>query len=265
MRLSLKIYLISLEQDTQRRADLAQRFPETYSKMRWIKAINGKELSAKEYFSYAQQYFKNNKKMITPSEVGCTLSHIKALEDFLKTEEKYCLILEDDVIGSDQDIILLENIVDTLPKNSLVLCGGQEGLNFDKYILGKKFKNNIFIVPKFSTKFLSRTCCYVVDQEAANNIIISHEVDLKVADHWYVIFRRSNINFLFFNLLKHPFDLHGSHIECEREYFYDKSFWKRVFQQGLLWKIFNRLRNDVLLICLLLVGYKRVRREESDE
>lgn len=76
----MKIYLISLEQDIQRRTELAKRFPKTYPNMQWIQAVNGKDLSAKEYFSYAQQYFNIHQKIITPSEVGCTLSHIQALE-----------------------------------------------------------------------------------------------------------------------------------------------------------------------------------------
>lgn len=105
------IYLISLEQDIQRRSELAQRFPENYPKMHWIKAINSNGFSAKDYFSYATQYFHSHKKMITPSEVGCTLSHIKALEIFLKTDEEYALILEDDIIGEDESIKIIKSII----------------------------------------------------------------------------------------------------------------------------------------------------------
>src|SRR5690606_22765699 len=94
--LVMKIYLISLEKDIQRRIDLEKKFLKSYQSMHWIKAINGKELSAKDYFYYTQQYFNAHKKLITPSEVGCTLSHIQTLEVFLETDEEYCLILEDD-------------------------------------------------------------------------------------------------------------------------------------------------------------------------
>lgn len=261
----MEIYLISLEQDTQRRAELAQRFPQGYPKMQWIKAVNGKSLSAKQYFSYAQKHLKSNKKLITPSELGCTLSHIKALKNFIITDEDHCLILEDDVVGCDQDIILLENLVSILPENTLMLCGGQEGLSFDRYILGKEIGNNIFSIPRFSTKFLSRTCCYIVDKKTAEKILMSHDGNLKVADHWYDIFKDNNINFLFLNLFKHPIDLKNSHIECEREYFYENIFWKRVFKQGFFWKIFNRLRNDIYLLVLFFMGYKRVKKGDSVE
>jgi glycosyl transferase family 25 len=261
----LIIYFISIEGDDFRRTELKNCFPKFYPKMLWVKAVNGKSLSAKEYFFYAQKYLKNNKKLITPSELGCTLSHIKALKNFLITDEDYCLILEDDVIGCDQDIILLENLVNILPENSLMLCGGQEGLSFDKYILGKEIGDNIFSIPRFSTKFLSRTCCYIVDKKAAKKILMSHDDNLKVADHWYDIFTNNNINFLFFNLFKHPVDLKNSHIECEREYFYENIFWKRVLQQGFFWKVFNRLRNDVYLILLSFMGYKRVKKGSDFE
>ncbi|WP_436862243.1 glycosyltransferase family 25 protein [Acinetobacter haemolyticus] len=261
----MNIYLISMKEDVLRRSELERRFPIMYKEMYRIDAINGKSLSAKEYFFYAQKYLKSNKKMITPSELGCTLSHIKALQNFLTTDEDYCLILEDDVIGCDQDIILLENLVNTLPENSLMLCGGQEGLSFDKYILGKNIGNNIFSIPRFSTKFLSRTCCYIVDKRTAKKILISHDDNLKVADHWHDIFKNNNINFLFFNLFKHPVDLKNSHIECEREYFYENNFWKRVLQQGFFLKVFNRLRNDVFLIFLAFMGYKKVKKGGSVE
>ena len=34
---------------------------------------------------------------MTSGEIGCTTSHLKALQEFLKTDEKYAIIMEDDV------------------------------------------------------------------------------------------------------------------------------------------------------------------------
>ena len=167
----MKTYLISLEQDTQRRNELARRFPQTYPKMQWIKAVNGKELSSKEYFSYAQQYFHNHQKIITPSEVGCTLSHIKALETFLKTKDQYCLILEDDIIGSDEDIEYILGLIEKNKLNDFVLCGGQDGLNYWKYIMAKKNYDDLYVLPIFSIKLLFRTCSYIVIRITARYIL----------------------------------------------------------------------------------------------
>ncbi len=35
---------------------------------------------------------------LTPGELGCTLSHLQALQLFLDTDDQYALILEDDAI-----------------------------------------------------------------------------------------------------------------------------------------------------------------------
>ncbi|ENX56510.1 MULTISPECIES: glycosyltransferase family 25 protein [Acinetobacter] len=259
----MEIYLISLEQDTQRRAELAQRFPQSYPKMQWIKAVNGKELSAKEYFSYAQKYFNNHKNLITPSEVGCTLSHIKALEEFLKKGEDYCLILEDDVTGCDEDIRKLNSMIENSFINEFMLCGGQDGLYFEKYIIGKELESNIFYIPKFSMKFLFRTCCYIVNRKLAKFILDKHKHGFEVADAWYNLFKDYNVDFLYSALLQHPKDLKNSHIEMERKVFYlkEKNFFKRIYKQGVFWKVYNRIRNDIYRWSLLLKGYKQIHKE----
>lgn len=258
----MKIYLISLEQDKLRREVLRENFPQMYPEMQWIKAVNGKELSAKEYFFYSQQYFNEHQKIITPSEVGCTLSHLVALEEFLQTDEKYALILEDDVIGSDDKIRALENITKFLGSNVLLLCGGQEGLIVEKYILGKLLFKNIYFIPKFSYKFLARTCCYIIDRDAAKKIITSHASNFQIADHWDKILKNNNINFLFTEIIKHPYE-NNSSIEDERSQFYIENFWRRICREGVFFKVFNRFRNDFFLIMLLIMGYKKIKKRKS--
>ena len=260
----MRIYLISLEQDQQRRIELAERFPQNYPKMLWIKAINGKKLPAKDYFYCAQQYFNIHKKLITPSEVGCTLSHIKALETFLESDDEYCLILEDDVIGCDKDITYIMSLVTNNKINDFVLCGGQDGLNFLKYIMAKKNIDNLYFLPIFSMKFLFRTCSYIVNKKTARYIIKKQKKKLEIADAWYEIFKKSNISLSYLNLLNHPEDLSNSHIENERSRFYmvEKNFFKRIYKQGLFWKIYNRLRNDIYRWILILKGYKQIHKDK---
>lgn len=260
----MKIYFISLEQDVQRREKLGKYFPKTYPKMQWIKAVNGKKLSAKGYFSYANLYFQHHQKMMTPSEVGCTLSHVQALEAFLETNEDYALILEDDVIGNDEYISYLENLIKNFNPSGLILCGGQDGFNFWKYILGKVFFENIYKVPVFSIKFIFRTCSYVVDKNTARYILERQQQNFEVADAWYTIFKNSNIPFLYLDLFKHPEDLSNSHIENERALFYmnEKNFFKRIYKQGVFWKIYNRIRNDISRWVLILKGYKQIHKDK---
>jgi len=259
----MKIYLISLEQDIKRRKALAQRFPQNYPKMQWIKAINGKELSAKEYFSYVQQFFNIHKKIITPSEVGCTLSHIKALEAFLGTEEEYYLILEDDVIGGDEDIekiykLILENNLD-----GVLLLRDQNKFGFEKYIIGKEHKS-YYKLPFFSTRFVYGTCAYIVNRKSAQLILNYHQQSFDIADIWSNIVKEKFLDFYYFPILIHPEDCTHSHIENERAIFYinEKNLFKRIYKQGIFLKIYNRIRNDIYRWILMLKGYKQIHKDK---
>lgn len=258
------IYLISLEDDLKRRSELARRFPETYPTMHLIKAINGKEFLAKDYFFYATQYFHSHKKMITPSEVGCTLSHIKALESFLKTGEEYVLIMEDDIVGKDESIDIIKSIVIKNRVDGVVLCGGQIPLNVERYKLYKRIKESLFIIPEFSKKFFFGTCCYVVNRKAAKVIIDYQSKKITKADCWNEILGKS-INLYYVDVLQHPYDINNSHIEKERSelYIFEQNFLKRVYKQGVLWKIFNRIRNDICRWILILKGYRQIHKDKN--
>lgn len=255
----MKTYLISLEQDTQRRNELARRFPQTYPKMQWIQAINGKNLPAKEYFSYVQQYFNTHQKIITPSEVGCTLSHIKALEIFLEKGDEYCLILEDDIIGNDADLETIKSVIIKNKFDGLILCGGQIPFGIEKYKLYKEVCDSVYVVANFSKKYFYGTCCYVVNRRVAQHIVEYHSKELNKADRWDEILGK-NINLYYMNVLNHPFEQTHSHIENERSAFYmkEKNFFKRVYKQGIFWKISNRIRNDLCRWWLLSRGYKQI-------
>lgn len=258
------IYLISLEDDLKRRSELARRFPETYPKMNWIKAINGKELLAKDYFYYASQYFNNHKKIITPSEVGCTLSHVKALKSFLKTDEEYALVLEDDIVGDDKSIEFIKNIIIKNKLNGVILCGGQIPLNVEKYKLCKHIKESLFIIPEFSKKFFFGTCCYVINRKTAEIIIAYQLRRITKADCWGDILK-NHVNLYYIDILKHPCNIGDSHIEKERSEFYifEPSFLKRIYKQGILWKISNRIRNDIYRWILILKGYRQIHKDKN--
>lgn len=124
----MRIYLISLKNDNFRREVLENQFPRTFSNFKIIDAINGREANAGEYFNNIRKFFKKTKRLLTPSEVGCTLSHLKALNSFLESNDKYALILEDDIQGNDQDILDILNIVDSIRNlDGVFIFGGQEG------------------------------------------------------------------------------------------------------------------------------------------
>lgn len=262
MEVGLKIYLISLEEDVERRTKLLNNFPVNYKKMEWVKAVNGKKLNAKDYFSYVQEYFSSHQKVITPGEIGCTLSHIKALEAFLSTEEHFCLILEDDVQGQDKDIEKLTVFFSNTNLRGVFLLRDQNNFGYEKYIFGKK-RSDFYEIPKFSIKFMFGACSYIVDRESARAILSHHDLNFEIADLWYKILDNSKTNFYYSPIFIHPKDLSDSNIEDERANFYinEKNFFKRVYKQGVFWKISNRINNDFCSFILFFKGYKHIHRD----
>ncbi|MDY6459282.1 glycosyltransferase family 25 protein [Acinetobacter faecalis] len=255
----MNVYVISLDQDIKRREELLKKFPKTYPKMQWVKAVNGKSLCAKEYFGYVQKYFNKNNKIITPSEVGCTLSHMKALNFFLESSELYALILEDDVRGCDLDVEKLIKKFSCKKSKGIYLLRDQNGFGFEKYIFGKKI-SDYYKIPKLSINFMFGSCAYIIDRESAKMILDYHSKDIQLTDAWLKIIESTKINFYYSPVFIHPEDLSVSHIENERAHFYtnEKNFFKRVYKQGIFWKLANRIRNDLCSWMLILKGYKRI-------
>jgi glycosyl transferase family 25 len=92
------IYVINLDRDVGRMASIAASLKALGLPFRRLSAVLGKDVPAWESLVDAKLYgARNRRPMPKPSEVGCYLSHLKAMEEFLQTEEPWCLILEDDV------------------------------------------------------------------------------------------------------------------------------------------------------------------------
>lgn len=253
----IPIYLVSLESDEARRAQLKERFLNYYEQFIYIKAIDGRKLSASEYYEKSKQYFVKNKEIMSPGELGCTLSHIKALEEFLETDSQYALVLEDDVIGHDNDIdFIFENVL-SLSLDSLLLCGGQVKSKSSRYRFGKNTDSSkIYKVAYFSYAFVYGTCCYVVTRKSAQQILNYHNNSLTIADKWGEFFKGTSTEIYYTNALSHPQDLTNSHIEKERVYFNKKRIFDKVLSKDVFIKLFRRLVFEVKRVVHLLFKYK---------
>lgn len=86
------IIVISLERATERRERLKEMGLEPYL----MNAIDGKDLP-EESLNYKIQYGWREGEFLKPGEVGCTMSHIKALEKARDNKWPYVIILEDDI------------------------------------------------------------------------------------------------------------------------------------------------------------------------
>lgn len=252
------IYLVSLKSDDHRRCKLQEQFPLTYEKFILKEAVDGRLLPAKDFYSHSIKYYDRKKVVMTPSEVGCTLSHIKVLSSFLETDAEYALIMEDDIIGTDEDFNKIQKLLPEIGDDAVLICGGQEGLLSRFFQLGKSINplGNLFSVHPFSFQYIYRTCCYVVTRNSARSIIGNHNEKFTIADDWSAILD-NNINLYYANILHHPLDLSESTIEKER--------LLGGARHNLLDKLlsFKKLAKTaysfVVLVFLIVFGYRRLR------
>ncbi|MEO9751097.1 MULTISPECIES: glycosyltransferase family 25 protein [Marinobacter] len=253
------IYLVSLDQDSEKRETLKNRFPRYSATMTRINAVDGRKLPAKEFFDHIATPLALGHRLMLPGEVGCSLSHVHALESFLSSGENYALILEDDVIGGDDDIDAIMTLVSALPPESLLICGGQQGMPARKYVFGKTAgAEGLFRLARYSNNHIFRTCCYVVTPVSAKQILDMQSESLTLADAWGTFFRGSGTNIYYTDKLAHPKELSGSHLEQERSRLgYESMFGIRKII-ALAQRRLSRIARKLGALLCLLQGYRRV-------
>lgn len=259
-KVNIPIYFVSLKQDIARREKLKKCFPETYSSFQYIEAVDGRILSAKEYFDKTQGFFKKYKHTMLPAELGCTLSHIKALEQFLASGKEFGVILEDDVIGTDEDIYLIEHILNILPKkNDFLFFLGMHKTPYMRYQVGFKTKQNNNRVHRFSYRYLYGTFAYSITRGMAEEILYMHEKCMIRADDWgELLSKKTQASVYFKNILRHPELMIDSHIELERKSKKIPLVYRLFTASGLI-SILKRIFAELLMYVLIFMGNRRLK------
>lgn len=224
----MKVYLISLPEDELRRQVVRKRFDGVLDS---IEIVDGVRLIEKKQVlvGYGVRALDDR---LTLSEAGCALSHLIALKRFLASGEPYCLILEDDVIGTKEHVHSIMKLMESLPADTFLLCGGQQGLRGEAYNYGRRTAHpGVYFIPKFVRKFYTRACCYVVTRASAETLLKKQLEFLSVSDNWGKYLYEWK-NFYFTKQISHPTDLKWSHIENERRANKPKGELARIQDDG---------------------------------
>jgi len=197
--MNLPVFLISLDKDTARRQRLKERFGE-YENFTLISAVDGRIISTKEYFALVMPSLRLHGRLMSPAEVGCTLSHVKAYEAFIASGEQRALFIEDDVIGDDSCIKFAFETARELPLNGVLLCGCQDGLPARFSAFGKRIRDarnlsaerlptpingkdrSLFAVLPRSYGAICSTAAYVLTREAAQKLLDTHKGTLSTTN-----------------------------------------------------------------------------------
>ena len=131
------IYWINLDDKEDRRVRTEQMFSYWQVANTRISAYDGRD---DDLSGIVKGLYPTN---ITPGEIGCTTSHLKALKHFLEnSDSKYAIIMEDDCSldlvhywnFTWNDFISNESIEDYLAGNDLIENIVENNINFDNLI-----------------------------------------------------------------------------------------------------------------------------------
>lgn len=148
---TIPVYVINLRDRPNKKAKMMRELEYNNVKATFVEAIDGRKLNLpemkyNEIIKDALDYRKLRK-----GEIGCYLSHIKCWDLMEKNNQKYALILEDDVIFSDNFRDDFNRFFDYISKNSIdwdIISLGRRCKTgwFDKPCLeGKRIYGNAFI------------------------------------------------------------------------------------------------------------------------
>lgn len=246
----LHIFIVSLQQDVEKRETISKTLKDFGLKFSFVDAIYGKDLPDSTLNSFRK---KSTGKIInrgfsaTPGEIGCTLSHLKAYQEIIDRGLEWACILEDDAILDERFKTFIEEFDDScLDLNNLYLLGGQNGLANNQVV--KSFKNikNIggekFSKTIRSEDFIYRTCCYLISSSLAKSLINLSNNHYILADDWKYLVREHIINEIYLaDFVDHPIDLSGSNLQKERELaslnkYLNNSFYLRA-KKAIRWRI----------------------------
>lgn len=139
----LQCYVINLDRSKNRMNEFKKGFRKTNLEIERISAVDGNLINIK---SFADDYIcrKEMGRSIQPGEVGCFLSHKKALERFLSTDSKYAIIFEDDAIPSDGFKATILSVIEKfLQNNKKTVAINLGALDFKYSSQVMPIKNNI--------------------------------------------------------------------------------------------------------------------------
>lgn len=100
--LSCGIYVINLDRSPKRLEEISEQLARAGLSFQRVAAVDGKEATPEQLTQLDEaSYQRKHGKSSLPGELGCYLSHVEAIRQFLQSGHSYAVILEDDAILED--------------------------------------------------------------------------------------------------------------------------------------------------------------------
>jgi GR25 family glycosyltransferase involved in LPS biosynthesis len=165
-----KFYYINLDKSPERKNRMESQFKENNVLFERIDAIDGNNL-------------KNSNRRLSNSELGCTLSHLKAIEKFYESGDNLGIICEDDLSFEFLPYwkTPIQSLIQQAPKDwNIIMLGYIISPENIKYL--EMF--NGYYQP-FNQSIHSSTLCYLINRNGAWNILKNHTLKNPNLDSFY--------------------------------------------------------------------------------
>ena len=159
---NMNIVVISDKNNEVRRQNIIKEFSNNDLDFKFFDAIMANKMSKEEL---ATKSIKDT--FLSPSEIGCALSHCGVYEEFLKSNEKSIMICEDDIYFTEyfnyDSLLKIKEFLEETDEPRLVVL--QKSIYHHKCI--RSLRNNVNL---YSTRNAFCTHGYMINRAAAINI-----------------------------------------------------------------------------------------------
>lgn len=158
----MNIVVISDKNNENRRQNATREFKKNNVDFRFFDAVMANRMSKEELDTKAI-----NDTFLSPSEIGCALSHCGVYDEFLKSNEKSIMICEDDIYFTEQfnydSLLQIKEFLEETDEPRLVVL--QKSIYHHKRI--RSVGNNVNL---YSARNLFFAHGYMLNRAAAKNI-----------------------------------------------------------------------------------------------
>lgn len=162
----IQAFAISLPSAQRRRSDLSACLDGNIA-YEFVDAIPGADLHGRELEYCRQIYSPRLFRNLTLNELGCSLSHRKALVRFTKTSAEFGLILEDDAHIAHADFLRIQEVVRAFRAFDILKVGGNGQYTVDAVRVGNFSGVDVLAVAKFG----AGANAYIVSRPGAWKLI----------------------------------------------------------------------------------------------
>ncbi|SQK76910.1 glycosyltransferase family 25 protein [Tatumella ptyseos] len=175
----MRVFIINLEKDSERRLSILQQCKDLNIEAEIIPAVDGRTLSHNELEKITHPSYVAG---LTPSEIGCSLSHLKIYKKMANENIEKALILEDDALLKVDLVKIVEWYNNIENKSEEVILLSEVNKYFTKPI--KKINEDYHLVDVAEAAL---THCYLLNKKAAIKLLDFLTPVWLEADRWTFI------------------------------------------------------------------------------